>query len=317
MENQLFASDVMLSFVTLLVVSLIERAWGIQARFHPLTFFSLIAQRMAHKVHLSKSGTPYQQKISGSLAIFMLIAPITTLLVLLIQFAEYPIFFNGLLLLISIYFYPVYSQVKRIQQGLSADKKILSRDQISVLCLRETSTLTHLGMCKASIETLLLRFVYQVIVPLILFMIAGGVGAITYRLIYELNQSWNKKKPEFEHFGKPISALNNLVKWIPVQFALVGISIAGNFIGGLTAALKDIGTSAHQQILAVGAATLKIELGGPVIYGNKKFRFKKFIGRRPDVVDITRALRLINLTQAVIIVLICLLSAILFALGGR
>lgn len=317
MENQLLTSPIALSFLTLLCACLLERAWSVEKRFHPLTFFSLVADRMAYKVHLSKSGSPYQQKISGSLAIFMLIAPVITLLLLLVQFAEYPQFFNGVLLYISVYFQPTYDKVKQIGLGVQNNKKVLTRDQASAICLRETQSLTYLGITKASIEVLLLRFTYQVLVPVFLFLFLGGIAAITYRLLYELNQSWNKKQAKFEHFGKPISSVTNVIKWFPVQFALVSISIAGNLTKGMTALVKNLNSSAHQQVYAVGSAALNIELGGPVIYGQKKYRFAKFSGRRPEAADIKRALRLINFAQACALVVICLICAILFAFGSH
>jgi adenosylcobinamide-phosphate synthase len=271
---------------------------------------------MAHKVHLSKNRSPYQQKISGWMATMMLILPVITMLALVIQFAEFPIFFDGLLLFISIYFHPQLKRIKNTYNGLISEKKVLVRHQLQEVCLRETNNLSSLGITKAAIEATVLRFIYQVITPLFWFMVFGGVGAITYRLIYELNQEWNQKRVVNQSFGRPIGLIYTFISWIPTQLALITLCFAENLSAGLSAWITHLNKKPRHQIIAVASSALKIELGGPVIYDNRKYRFFKFHGRTPQALDIKRAYIMIDKMLVIWLVLSGLVSAVLFAFSA-
>ncbi len=62
--------------------------------------------------------------------------------------------------------------------------------------------MSAIGLTKACIETLSLRFAKQWFSVLFWFMLGGGIAALSYRLLQELQQCWNPKLTQFQHFGR-------------------------------------------------------------------------------------------------------------------
>ncbi|MDN4501757.1 cobalamin biosynthesis protein [Alteromonadaceae bacterium BrNp21-10] len=299
----------------LALVLLIERRWHWPEKYHPLGFARLIALRMAQKVN-HKNSAPMQLKIAGTLAPLVLLTPFIIIMVLFIQLAEFPLFFDGILLLVAMQTRPVTHGVRKVSLALQRHKKALARDTLSPLCLRDTSTLSEVGIVKTSIETLVLRFCYQTVAVMFWYLLLGGVGALSYRLVYEFAQIWNRKLSQYQHFGAPISALLRLLNWLPVQLFIIAFMLAENIRGALRALRGSSAmSSTHNSILAACGGALGIQLGGPVIYQQQKRRFAK-LGTKtlPAIQDIDRALKSVSIVLAILLILSFLVSAITFAM---
>lgn len=273
---EILLHPVLSSYWVLIVVLAIEQVWIWPTPYHPLTFVRLIATRMAAKVHPSVKRSQYQQRISGGLALTTLLIPWTLLLLLFVNFAEFPYFFDAVLLLIALQFQHLVSTSQKIHSHLLMDKKQLARDSLQPFVLRETQSLSALGIAKANCESLILRFCYQYVAVIFWYLLAGGVGAICYRLIYEFSQSWNTKLVRFRFFGQPAAGLCQLASWLPVRLYLLLIACTQSFSGtrnGLKTARHR--PNAHLRILAGAGGALNTELGGPAIYAGEKVRLLK------------------------------------------
>jgi adenosylcobinamide-phosphate synthase len=216
------------SFFIMLVVIVIERVWPVSKKYHPLTVFRLLAHRMALKVNPDPKRSKQQKIISGALAMIVILVPLLLPIGLFIQLADIPQFFDGLLLLIALQFQDVLSQAKKVTLALNREKKALARHFLSDSCLRKTDNLSEVGLCKATIESTLLRFTYQYIGVLFWFLWAGGLAALSYRLIIELSQVWNTKRREHVHFGQPVSAVRLALAWLPSQLTMIMFMFAQN-----------------------------------------------------------------------------------------
>ena len=294
----------------------IERLWHWPDTYHPLSFARLLATNMARKVNKSSENSRIQQLISGSLAIIVLLLPLVLILVIFTTMAEFPLFFDGFLLLIALQFSPLLSRHKKIADAIKGDKKALARNMLNPIVLRETDKLSPMGIAKASIESLLLRFGYQYCSVLFWYLVAGGTGALAYRLIYEFSQVWNTKLARFRYFGKPAAGLVLLFSWLPVRISAWCFAIGQN-LGGAFKGLRRLSgkVSQHQVLLALNGGALSIELGGPAYYEGKKVRLMKVGGQREIRFDDMARTRLgINKAILVLVVLVIFSSAMVFAI---
>jgi adenosylcobinamide-phosphate synthase len=304
----------------LLVVVIIDQLWAWPDKYHPLSFAKLLAIRMADKVHPNQhhQELPHsvmQQKISGTLGFLMLLAPLMTILAIFISFAEFPLFFETVLLLMAIQFQVIIKQGRKISDALGKQKKALARHLVSDIVLRETDKLSPLGISKASIESLLLRFNQQFFCVIFWFFIFGGIGALTYRLLYEFSHCWNTKLQRFTYFGSPLAMLVAVMQWLPVRLAALAL-VLGQNVGAAIRAYKNFPgrKNTHMLLLIIQGGALGIELSGPNYYDNIKIRSAKCGGQRlVSHSDIKRTISAIQKAKLIILVISFLFATIFYA----
>lgn len=293
--NTLFSGQ-FLPFWVLLLIIFIERYLPWPDKYHPISFVKALAIGMQVKVLSPERSTIRQQKISGSLACIVLLLPFGLILVVFKYLSEYPVFFEALMLLVALRFQEIPKQTHRVTAALSKQHKILARHTLSQIVLRETESMSPMGVVKANIESLLLRYSFQYCSVIFWYLLTGGVGALVYRLIYEMSQSWNNKLVRFRHFGQPVRHLTNIMQWIPGKLASISVIIAVNISQGSIALFQRASyQSNHGFILNTCGSSLGIELGGPAYYNGKKVRTTKYGGSRQVILnDNNRALSAIN-----------------------
>lgn len=268
-------NPVLLSAGILITVAIAELNLRWSDKSHPLTLFRLIARALGKKV-TKQSRTDKQLRTSGVFAIFVLMTPIVILAISMKWFAEYDWFFDAFFLFIALNFQSVNKKATQVNHLLKQEKRAFARNIVSSMVLRETSSLSKVGIIKASMEARILRFHYQYLSVIFWYLFTGGVGALIYRCLYELSQEWNIKQQPFKAFGKPAAWLMLIGQWIPVRFSTFFFTVTLG-LSGSRQAVKKLGNkfSSHSLILAVFAGALKCELGGPAFYGHKKVRLPK------------------------------------------
>tara|TARA_R110002153_G_scaffold3042_8_gene14472 strand:+ start:15041 stop:16003 length:963 start_codon:yes stop_codon:yes gene_type:complete len=293
--NTLF-SEQLLSFWVLLIIVFVERYLPWPDKYHPISFIKALAMGMQAKVLSAKTSSIRQQKISGSLASIVLLLPFCAILAVFKYLSEYPVFFEALMLLVALRFQDIPKQTHKITAALAKQKKMLARHALSQIVIRETQKMSPLGMVKANIESVLLRYSYQYCSVLFWYLLTGGVGALIYRLIYELSLSWNNKLARFKYFGQPVRHLANILQWLPSKLASLSVVLAVNISLGSAALFQRVSYQCnHLFILNLCGTSLGIELGGPAYYEQQKVRTRKCGGPRQVILaDNIRALSAIN-----------------------
>lgn len=79
----------------------------------------------------------------------------------------------------------------------------------------------------------LLRTLQQGYTVAIIFLIAGPLAALSYRLLLEMHYCWNTKLISHKYFGLYSKHLVNLLQWLPVRvfsLLLLFTSIGKNFV---------------------------------------------------------------------------------------
>lgn len=312
---ELLVHPVLLPLWVMFAVVLLEKLWAWPPSVHPLTLVRLLAQGMARKVHPDTSRSESQQRLSGTLAIVVLVLLLLFPPATLIWLAEYPLFFEAFLLLISLSFQPVALSYDKVSKALANEKKALARDMLMPWVLRETDRLSPMGVGKAAIECLLLRFHYQYLATLFWYLLLGGMGAFTYRAIYELSQCWNIKQPRFRHFGKPVANLHGGLSWLPVQLSMLLFALVEKPIAAFRASSKHrLFSPLHTRILASAGGALGFQLGGPAFYDGRKIRLAKLGGpREVRLSDLPRTAFAVYKTQALFFALSLLICTALYA----
>lgn len=321
MENLIsfITAPAILPWFILCAVVVFERFWHLPERLDPLAFVRLLGVRMAQRVCPKKPG-PSQHWISGTLAAFMIIAPNLVILVIFREFVYYPALFDAIILYFCVQFSANIQRFQHIRRSLLAGKKKLAKDLLAPMVLRETNILSEIGVSKAAIESILLRYHYQALVCYFLFIVFGPFTVLTYRLCYELHIAWNTKISEFAEFGKPVAKVVIVFQWLPVRLnALLSVTLSKGF--KVFKYLRDDKLAkrwneAHGAILLRSIHfALNINMSGAVYYGSKKVRRPKYIGKgeptpqfMPNAVAIINRVLLVNL---LLLLLTCLIINVL------
>ncbi|OBP15920.1 hypothetical protein A5320_00290 [Rheinheimera sp. SA_1] len=265
------------------------------ASYQPLVLFRILASRLASRVN--KTAYPSAQlKLSGSLAAVIAIAPWLLLAWAFTLLSQMPQLWHSLLLYLCLDWQTVRQHALQIQASLEKQQLSLARDQLQPLVLREVRLMSEVGVSKACLESLLFRLATQWTSVLLWFLAAGVEGAIAYRLLQELQQQWNPKQSQFQHFGKPVAAIVAVLNW-------PGMLLTGTVLALLVSlrqsrqylkfASDGYFSFPARWLLAAGAAALNRNLAGPVYYQGQKIRRVR-IGPalEPKAADISLLLKL-------------------------
>jgi adenosylcobinamide-phosphate synthase len=236
------------------------------------------------------------------------------ILVIFTRMAQFPLFFDTLLLLVSLPYQTLVTRSQKVAKALSQQKKTLARQTLSYMVLRETERLSPIGVAKATIESLLLRFGQQYFSVIFYYLIFGGIGALCYRLIYEFSHCWNIKLHRFRSFGYPAAKIMHIMQFIPVRLYGLVFMLAQNISCGLTAWRSGNKSRCnHVWLLAIQGGALGIELGGPAYYNGQKKQSRKCGGpRQVCLADIQRTIYAVQLTKIVMVVIGLLITSALY-----
>ncbi|WP_051275433.1 cobalamin biosynthesis protein CobD/CbiB [Aestuariibacter salexigens] len=309
-DLQLWLHPTLIPAWVIIGVFIAEAMLPISARYHPLTIIRILADRMAARVHPSTQRSVSQQRISGALGFIVLLTPLILIVALFTHVVEFPHLFDAIVLFFACEFRTCRRQMQRIIHALEHEHKSLARDLLSTFVLRQTNTLSPLGIGKASLESMLLRFSYQVIAPVFWYLLFGAVAALSYRMLYEVAQMWNRQQLRFIQYGAPIRWTVNLLQWLPNHVAVFIAAIAGSPRGVLSSR-KPSAPCLRAKLLAKLGGALEVELGGPAFYDGIKQRLSKVGGTRQVVFsDLHRGLQSVLRMQMVCAVLVLLFCAI-------
>ena len=264
---------------------LIEKLVPISSSVDPLLFFKFLCQRMATKV-LHPRYSSRQLTTSGSLALLVLVLPLLIIFYFVYQFASYQWLLDLLLLWILLQFThrkkTVYKGISALQDG----KNKLAKDLIQQEVLRNTQSLSSLGLAKASLESIFLRYHHQQFTTIICYLLLGPIAALCYRLCYEANQVWNIKLSKFHYFGQLTNKVTQLFQIVPsviMSFSFVFLSSPRDLISHCKQ--KQLLPELKQALCLKGnlglllqtlSSAVNINTGGPVMYNNEKVQRTRY-----------------------------------------
>ncbi len=239
-----------------------------------------VLERLGHKVN-RKGSPPTQQWLAGLLTPLVVLLPALLGNWALRNLSFYETLFDLLLLLWLLEWRPLKSELQALQQLIRADKTSMARLQLARWTRRDTRKLSPMGLCKATSEMLILRWLGQWFGVAFWFLLAGIEGALAFRLVQLMAQAFSPKLPRNLLFGECTSRLYRLLVWAPGWLASL---LLGTFPGGghaLRAAFNQANQwhgSGSGALLSAMAGGLGISLGGPRYYLEQKVRYPRVGG---------------------------------------
>ncbi len=313
--STLLTHPAMLSLYVLLIVVGLDTVWRWPPASHPLTLMRYLALRMGDKVCPGPLDRPLQHKISGTLGAVLLVAPLCVALAILVSMAHYPIFFEALIMLVILDFHQTRYQYNQVLRTVGQNKKMLARESVSVMVARDCDKLTDIGIAKAAIESLLLKFYYLYCGVVFWFMVAGPVAALAYRLLLDISWQWNVRKPRFRLFGRPVRVLVRLLRLPPAIIGAVIMLVVTSPVDAVRRLNTTRDKSGTSRLLALFGGGLDVQLGGPAYYAGRRIEQVR-VGGEHEVrySHMVYAKRAVYRAMTLLVALACLIQLTVAAL---
>jgi adenosylcobinamide-phosphate synthase len=264
--------DFSIRALQLIAVLILDKFFALPAAYHPALLFKYFSGQLANRVNRR---TANHQKTAGNISLILLVSLALGLTWTLMSFAEFSWFFEFVLLWLMISSKSLIAQTTRIQKSVQQGHKILAREQLQLLCLRDTSSLSTLGIVKATLESLPQRLVASYFNPILIFACFGIYPTVAVVTVGCLAQSWNPKLLAYRHFGKDPMLLNKLISTPCSLLISLNILILFGSANSLSVILNQAKlwhSFGNGLILSTTALALNCQLGGAVIYDKIKIR---------------------------------------------
>lgn len=283
---------------------------------HPLSFWQQLAVIVAGRVN-KPDDLRKQQLLSGTLAWLLMWVTVLLLLVALDQLVWIESAFQLILLWLALDWRNTAKFSKRFIRAYSREDKAYCRQLLDETLNRNTRNLSLLGLGKAGAETQLLGYGRLVVGVLFWYLLAGGIGALMYRLAVSLARTWSPTRQRYHTFGLPAVRILAVLDIIPLRIFALLICAGQNG----KAALRGIARQGENWLLpgpgwllAATGHKLSLSLGGPAIYDNKKMERPRMGGKiAPAAIHLAQINQIANNRLCVWIIL---QSALFFIFQG-
>lgn len=274
---------------------LLDRWLGEPRRRHPLVGFGILAGRLERRLYGVPTITPHARRRRGVLALLLLLLPITAAAAVLAALPYVGTIAGVLMLYAAIGHRSLHDHARPIAVALLRGDEDAARRLAGRMVSRDSAAL---DVPAAATESVLENGNDGVFGALFWFALAGGAGAVLYRLANTLDAMWGYRDARYRHFGWAAARLDDVLNYIPAR--LTALTYAA--LGDTRQALRCWRTQAPAwdspnagPVMAAGAGALGLRLGGAARYQGVWHRRPVLgVGRRPNIADIEGALRLVR-----------------------
>ncbi|MCX7898317.1 MAG: adenosylcobinamide-phosphate synthase CbiB [Rhodocyclaceae bacterium] len=272
---------------------LLDRLFGEPARFHPLVGFGFLADTAERLLRRGAPGHPLCNRLRGLIAWALLILPP----VALAAWLAHPLL-DVLLLYFALGARSLAEHARAVFSALAAGEVALAREAVARIVTRETAHLDETGVATAAVESTLENGHDAVFGPLFWFFVAGGAGALLFRLANTLDAMWGHRDRRRRYFGWAAARLDDALGFLPARLTALTYALLGCARTAL--ACWRIQASAWPSpnagpVMAAGCGALGISAGGVARYEGKE-EARPVLGRGPAAraADIERAVALVE-----------------------
>lgn len=265
--------------LTLILAVLLDHWLGEPKKYHPLVFFGNLAQHIEKKLNDTKH-SGLVQKISGFIALVIMVLPITGLIYLLCQWDLIRLIISPIILYFCIAANSLKQHALDVLKELETDDLSLAQTRVGWIVSRQTDKMNEEDVRKATIESVLENGADAIFAPIFWFIVAGPAGAILYRLSNTLDAMWGYKNTHYLHFGWAAARFDDVLNWIPARLTALSYALLGH----TRLAIHCWKNQAHLldspnagPVMTAGAGALNLQLGGPAWY-HGKLKDKIFFG---------------------------------------
>lgn len=285
------------SLTMLLAIGLLlDTLLGEVKRWHPLVGFGKLATCVENWFNRGRI-----KRISGVCACIIAIIPIVIISQCLIRHSN--IYYQSLIHIALLYFCvglrSLYDHTQPIQLALLDGNLTQARQLTACIVSRDTQQASTDELSKAAVESLLENGNDAVFGTIFWFVVAGGSGALLFRLANTLDAMWGYRNARFNDFGYVAAKIDDVLNYLPARLTAISYAILGNTKLALSCWRTQAPSWSSPNagpVMAAGAGALAIELGGAASYdGVVEDRPKLGSGRYAQPNDIHRAWRLVVL----------------------
>ena len=292
---------------------LLDLLLGEARRWHPLVGFGNLAAAIERRLNRGE-GRFARGVLGWSLAVL----PLTALCALLCMGAGLAA--HAILLYLCIGFRSLREHNLPIARALAEGKLAEARELTGRIVSRDTASASEADLAKASAESLLENGNDAVFGTLFWFVVAGGPGAVLFRLANTLDAMWGYRSTRFLQYGWAAARIDDVLNFIPARLtALSYVLLADDprLAWHCWRAQAPAWPSPNAgPVMASGAGALGLALGGSATYdGLPEQRPPLGAGRAAQGEDITRAWKLVRATTALWIGVAVLAAGIATWLG--
>ncbi|QEI08972.1 cobalamin biosynthesis protein CobD [Pigmentiphaga aceris] len=186
---------------------------------------------------------------------------------------------------------------KPISTALRDGDLATARKLTSYIVSRDTADASESDLAKAGVESLLENGNDAVFGTLFWFAVAGGPGALLFRLANTLDAMWGYRNPRFNHFGWAAARIDDVLNWIPARLTACSYALLGNrrLAWQCWRSQAPAWPSPNAgPVMAAGAGALGLALGREATYdGVPEVRPPLGMGEPAKREDLGRAWRLV------------------------
>ena len=205
---------------------------------------------------------------------------------------------------------------RALQNGDLAQARLLTGRIVS----RDTGHASAADLAKASAESLLENGNDAVFGTLFWFAVAGGPGAVLFRLANTLDAMWGYRTARFNDFGWAAARIDDALNYAPARLTALSYIVLAPTAAGKRRAWTCWRTQAPAwsspnagPVMASGAGALGLALGGAATYdGQLEQRPPLGCGAPATAHDIVRAWRLVANTTALWLACVALPAVLLY-----
>ncbi|HKQ30327.1 MAG TPA: adenosylcobinamide-phosphate synthase CbiB [Burkholderiales bacterium] len=320
--------------ITLLVVVLalaLDSLLGEPKRFHPLVLFGRYAGTIERRFYAAKpnllplslrekgwgegnsvssgknSPSPWPSPGGrgnywrGAFAVCIAIVPLASLAALT-ALTPFAWILDALLLYLAVGWHSLNAHARPIRDALHNNEIARARQQVGMMVSRDTAAMKADDVSKAAVESVLENGNDAIFGALFWFVVAGAPGAVAYRLANTLDAMWGYRNERYAAFGWAAARLDDALNFIPARLTALSYAIVGHTRSALRCwdeQARHWDSPNAGPVMASGAGSLRLALGGPASYhGKLEDRPVLGGGATPQALDIDRALKLVDRSLA-------------------
>lgn len=293
---------------------LLDRIFGEPRRFHPLVGFGAWADWMENFLRRGAPGQPLFNRVRGVLGWLLLVLP-CVLLALWLGRQPLGWLADTLLLYLALGGKSLVQHGERVAADLAAGDLAAARVHVGWMVSRDTTQLDEEGVSRAAVESILENGNDAVFGALFWFFVAGGAGALLFRLANTLDAMWGYKDARRIYFGWAAARIDDVLNLVPARLTALTYAVLGDTRAALTCWRRQAGTWASPNagpVMAAGAGAIGAQLGGAAVYhGQIEMRPKLGVGWTPEHTHIARALALVERGQWLWLGIIALVAGLI------
>jgi adenosylcobinamide-phosphate synthase len=287
---------------------LLDLLLGEARRFHPLVGFGNLANALERRFNCGR-----WRLGRGGCAWLLAVVPLVA--VSAGACAAFGLAAHALLLYFCIGLRSLREHNLPIADALQAGKLADARRLTARIVSRDTAHASEADLAKASAESLLENGNDAVFGTLFWFAVAGGPGALLFRLANTLDAMWGYRTARWREYGCAAARIDDVLNFIPARLTAISYVLLAPTLAGKRRAWHCWRTQAPAwsspnagPVMASGAGALGVALGGAAVYdGQIEQRPPLGAGAQARAADIGRAWQLVARTTA--LWLACALAA--------